>query len=318
MVELINILCATDNNYAAICGVMLTSLFENNVEKSFSVFVLGDNLSHENIELLNNLAKKYNQIINIIEPPKKLFDNFPVRKGDHISLASYFRIACEFLLPEHIKRIIYLDCDLIVNTNINKLWKFPLENSYLGAVIDSASGKQVERLKLNPDSEYYNAGILLIDINKFREEKIYDKCVKEINANPDKFKFHDQDLLNVVLEGKIKKLPLIYNIQSAFIRKDLSHNPNYEFVPNEVKKEVVNYLKKPYSFIIHYDGPIKPWSRGVLLKPAFSNIWTKYYKITGLKIRTTNKSSLQKTIKNCLFNFFWITGIKAKPDFYKT
>lgn len=315
---MINILCATDNNYAAICGVMLTSLFENNIEASFSVYVLGDNLSQENIKLLNNLARRYNQIINIIEPPKKLFDNFPVRKGDHISLASYFRIACGLLLPEHINRIIYLDCDLIINTNIKKLWSYSLKNSYLGAVIDSASSKQIERLKLNPESGYYNAGVLLIDINKFREEKIYEKCVQEINANPDKFKFHDQDLLNVVLEGKIKKLPLIYNMQSAFIRKDLSHNPNYEFVPNEVKKEVIKYLKKPYSFIIHYDGPIKPWSRGVLLKPAFSKIWNEYYKKFGVKLNFNNKISLKRKFTVIALNFLWFVKIKKRPDFFNS
>lgn len=318
MKDKINILCATDENYAIYCLVMLTSLFENNNDVDFKVFIISDNLSNDKFKLFNNLEKRYNQKISIIEIPKDLFENFPIREGDHISLASYYRIACGILLPEEVKRVIYLDCDLIINTNIKPLWNFSLENYYMGAIIDSVSKKQSERLNLNSGSDYYNAGVLLINVEKFREYEIFDKCLKEINLNPDKFIFHDQDLLNKVLEGKIKKLPLIYNVQSALIRKDLSHNPNYEYVAFDVKEEVCKYLKKPYEFIIHYDGPIKPWSKYPFLKPAFSRIWYKYYKILGIKYQHKYAIPLKRKINVFCLNFLWFTKLKKRPDFYNS
>lgn len=110
--ESINILCTPDNNYVPYCGIMLTSLLENNKDASFSIYIISDNLSDENKIALKKLIQLYRCNIIFIPINKELFKQCPIREGDHVSIAAYYRIFAPKLLPENINKIIYLDCDI--------------------------------------------------------------------------------------------------------------------------------------------------------------------------------------------------------------
>lgn len=97
-----------DDNYVPYCGIMLTSLFENNKEENIVVYILCEKLSDKNIADLESLAIAYNKEIRFIYLTKELFNNCPIREGDHVSIAAYYRIIAPNLLPKEIKKFCIL------------------------------------------------------------------------------------------------------------------------------------------------------------------------------------------------------------------
>lgn len=133
--ETINILCATDNNYAPYCGIMLTSLFESNKDCHFVVYVFEDgSLTEENVKKYHILAQKYGNEIVLKTIDEFMVRTFPINICSHITLPTYYRILAAKLLPKEMRKVIYLDCDIIVNGAINPFWNVNLDGYALGAV----------------------------------------------------------------------------------------------------------------------------------------------------------------------------------------
>jgi len=124
-----------------------------------------------------------------------------------------------FLLfcPPTSKKIIYLDSDIIVNLDLNELWKVDLGDKVLGAVPERSNGLDTKgKFALCHDNlvapeDYFNAGVLLMNLEAFRaeEEKIL-RAMKFIGENP-KYIFLDQDVLNYCFAAQTLKLPLKFN-----------------------------------------------------------------------------------------------------------
>ena len=89
---LYNILCATDDNYVPYCGIMLTSLFENNKELNLCIYILAEHLSDRSRNEFAELAKNYDQKIEIITVNNETLKDCPIRIGDHVSIATYYRL----------------------------------------------------------------------------------------------------------------------------------------------------------------------------------------------------------------------------------
>ena len=309
-INTINILCATDENYAAYCGIMLTSLFENNKNNSLEIFLLADQLSVNSKDKFRQLSDKYKTTINLITPSSDLYSNFPVRPGDHVTKAAYYRISCGELLPEEIKKVIYLDCDIIVNSDLKDLWEISLESNLFGAVIDSYFFQAKDRLNLN---SYFNSGVLVIDVDKFRKENINSKCLETLREDPEKIKMHDQDLLNIVAQNRVFQLSPRFNMMSAFLRKE--HLTTYFSV--SMQNKVRSYSNQPESLILHYEYFPKPWQKGALIPHPFEHVWNKYKNLSlwndSVKI---TYAPLKKRLTNAIIRFLWTVKIKHKPQYY--
>ena len=106
---LYNILCATDDNYVPYCGIMLTSLFENNKELKLCIYILAEHLSDKSRNEFATLARNYCQRIEIITVENEVFNKCPIRPGDHVSIVTYYRLLAPILLPSNIDTILYLD-----------------------------------------------------------------------------------------------------------------------------------------------------------------------------------------------------------------
>ena len=113
-----NIACATDNKFAPYCGIMLTSLFENNKKNSFSVYIMSRDLSEENRSKFDTLARQYNSEIKIIDLNNYEWRNCPIRYEDYVTVETYYRLVLPDILPESVHKILYLDGDIIINSPI--------------------------------------------------------------------------------------------------------------------------------------------------------------------------------------------------------
>ena len=135
MKNTINILCCTDDKYAPYYGIMLTSLFDNNKNEHFSIYVMTAGLKDNTHNKIKSLTNKYHSELHIIIVNEDVLKDCPIRIGDHVTLATYYRLLTPLLLP-NIDKILYLDGDIIINGEIRPLWETNIQKNAVAAVID--------------------------------------------------------------------------------------------------------------------------------------------------------------------------------------
>lgn len=243
----IDIVCATDTNYIPHTAVMLRSLRNTNPSHPFRIHVLCDNVDRE-------CQLKVEKSISSIEIVWHEINDHSVLEFTpllQISRATYLRLMMLELLDVNIKRILYLDVDMVVNEDITKLWNTDLQDNLIAAVIDPGMDAQnfAKRHNLQYDkNSYFNAGMFLMDLVKVRESKLMEKSIELLSAHDAAFEYADQCALNIVFWGKWKPLDLTWNFQRKFLYEDIKNN-----------YKSITQIKNPK--IIHFTEKHKPWNK---------------------------------------------------------
>lgn len=276
--EIIHILCATDDAYVPICGIMLTSLFISNPQNDLHVFILVDSLKNENEKLFFKLAESYHQTIEIIHIDQSKFKDCPIRDYDHVSLATYYRLLAPILLPTAIDKVIYLDCDMLIVRDIASLWNYDVSAYAVAACCDEdfTSEEKYIRLAYPPACRYVNAGMLVMNLKYWRGHSIVEACFSYISGNAEKLCLHDQDTINYVLRDRKLLLPPRYNLQTGYLYKKYM----FDCYPESFRESVWAALGSPV--IIHYSGSAKPWKSCCSAHP-YSRYFEKYKKLSFWK-----------------------------------
>ena len=279
-----DILLSTDNNYTVPTGVLMTSIGINNPVCNYHILV-DRNFTDENRQLLTSVAQSYSSTIAFYVLPENLLEDLPFGKDNmpkHVSLATYYRLFVTEFLPKDIHKILYLDGDIIVRKNIEQLWNEDISGYALGAVhdIDEFVHFITWRLPYPTDEGYFNAGVLLINLDYWREHNCKEQFQNFIHDYGDVIRLHDQDVLNSVFHDKKKWLPVEYNFQHGFILK-------YPVYSDALKDEVAAVKYSPS--IIHYTFG-KPWE--CHCSHPMRRVWF-YYKKRSLLSRISFKSRLK-------------------------
>lgn len=265
--ETINIVFSSDNNYAQFMGVAICSIFENKKEDYLiDIYVLDGGIKEDNKIKLKVLEDRYNFKINYIKIDTDFFKDFFISR--QITQASYYRIIIPDLLP-NISKIIYLDCDIVVINDIYELFNINIDNYYFAAVDEeNYIPEKFKKLKIPKYEPYFNAGVMLINLDKWRKNNISKKLTEYIIFMNNKLDAHDQDAMNAVLYGKWLPIEKKYNYMTSFRHKYSSeeniHIIHYiEIKPwkylsiNPFNKEYFYYLKKtPWKDIKYVDKNI--------------------------------------------------------------
>ena len=163
-------------------------------------------------------------------------------------------------------RVLYMDSDIAVNASLLPLWQTEMkEDCPLAAVVDANSLLQGYRLRIPKDVHYYNSGILLMNLDVWRRESITQKMADCAVAN--QYPLLDQDVINVVLQGRIQTLPVTYNFQILFY----FGGPDTWHVDNVITEEIRDTLSSPV--VIHYLTPNKPWCDEIC---PCREVWERY------------------------------------------
>jgi len=251
------IVTASSDDYAKYLGVMLNSLLENVQKKpDINIFIIDGNISGNNKLKLKGVVERFNLQAEFLTIDDSIFNSFVHRKISYISKETYYRILIPDLLSKDITKAIYFDCDLIVKEDISKLWNKNIDDYFLAAVDEGISKRRRRRLSLPANSGYFNAGVLLINLQKWREHNISTKVIQYMKNNPEKIKIMDQDALNAILHDKWLKLDPKWNYTTE-IRRSISID---------------------YPAIIHFTGKNKPWNSEHELKQEYlkylsSSLW---------------------------------------------
>ena len=308
MSDTINIFSVTDDNYAPYCGVMLTSVFENNKNYSLKVFIfISKPLTKRNQNKFHKLEIRYGNSIEFIT-----VDDYSIRKlsiSNIWSIATFYKVFAGDLLPDSIHKVLYLDGDIIVTGDLAELWDIDITGQAMAVVQDYCISceRGQYRLQYPIEAGYFNGGMMLINLDYWRLNNVGRRCLTYIENNYDKLIYCDQDVLNAVLWNEKRFIPLTYNYLISYLG-----DYHYYRQSLDIQKEIIKFSKSP--LIIHYCGPIlKPWSV-VYYSLPFSEEWKSYKRLSPwshkLSSPTKNKP-INWIIKRYIL---WPCGI-MKPNF---
>ena len=260
----LNVLYTSDENYARHAGASLYSLLVHNksFEKINCYFVENKISDGSKAKLLEIVSKFPNSNLKFIR-----FDRIKdkIRLNDKSGFAEigYARLLVSDLVPGD--KLLYLDCDTIVNSSFEELWMVDLQGYYIAGVQDNPALYNLRVIGMSENDRYVNSGVLLLNLKKWRE----DALEKRLNEMLDQYNgfvpHHDQGIVNGVCRGYIKILPPKYNCMTQFfiynanqIKKLFHINMYYsqaeldEAISNPV---IIHYISKFYD---------RPWFKGCI------------------------------------------------------
>lgn len=249
--DTIEIVCGIDDNYVKYCVAMLTSLFENNKDETFRIHVLADVMTDQSVKTLTDwIEGRYGHRLQMHIIDKETFSFCP-DPGLYYSMATYYRCFMTDILPEDVHKALYLDSDMIVTGSIRELWDTDLTGRSIGVVEDMTSifPRHYERLHYSPEYSYFNAGMVLFNLDYWREHRLGEVIADYIKRYPERLEVNDQDALNATTCGTRLFLPLRWNMQDGFFRRKHYTTRSRQ----EIKEERRN------AAIIHFTGVKKPW-----------------------------------------------------------
>jgi len=184
------------------------------------------------------------------------------------------------------------------------LWNIDLSGYALGVVCD-AEGWNIEyfnRLRYPSQSGYFNSGVLLINLEYWREHDVKSDFLNYIKEHRENIKYHDQDVLNYVFHDKKKSLPIKYNLMHSYLWK----KPHYDYWLYE--KEVLAARKDPV--IVHFTGAFKPWDKYQRCPHPFRSTFYKYQNQTKWKGVKTDYRPLKLRLINFVADVLRSLGFK--------
>ena len=228
-----------DNNYAYYLAVVMKSILSN-TKGEVDFYVLDGGITNENKKKILSVNAGCN-IEFLSVDIEKCFKNF--HTGLHLNKAIYMRFLAPFLKP-NLDKILYIDTDTIILQDIEALYKTDLQDFPLGAIWEEYGENRYnqeykKRLNLSRDHKYFNAGVLLINADRWRKMDIFNQVCNIEREKSDVLTMLDQDILNIIFDNNYKTLAREFN----WI------NQNYDFF-GQPKEPIV---------IRHFNGTVKPW-----------------------------------------------------------
>lgn len=296
-----NVLYTCDDNYAWLMGVSMISLFENNREMTdLHVFLLEENISEDSKTTLENIAKQYERKLSIIEVPQIEIPESLVR--GRWPASAFIRLYSSQLLPAEIDKVLYLDCDTIINRSLEELDEWDVSSSIIWGVRDCIGKGYKRNIGLNPNGVYINAGVLLINLQKLRRVNISERLDKYVRKYEKRISYADQDILNGVFKGVIGILPAKYDLMTITavysykdiikLRKPTNYYHETELIEAVKEPAIIHYTTNmmtvrpwykntnhPYAFSFHRFFSISPWKDRQLKEMVFNNMESKIFRI---------------------------------------
>jgi len=294
---------SSDDNYAQHVGVSMLSLFENNKEfDDIVIYILENNISVDNKSKLSIIAKSYGRKITFTEI-SSLLDKISLNIGNSIAVSSYARLFLSSVVPSEVEKILYIDCDSVITNSLAELWKTDLSACYIAGVADTVSqySENFTEIGLQEVDMYINAGMILIDLNKWRINNAEQKFIDFIAQRNGKVRHHDQGTINGVLHNYCKIIHPQYNVMSVFftMTKDQIikyYNMNGYYYSEEELREAIRM-----PVIIHYTPGFvgRPWVKDC--KHPLKNMYIKYLQMTPWKDVPLQKDNRKPVEKGILF-----------------
>ena len=235
----LDVVFSSDRSYVPHLATAVTSLLETNRSLVTRVWVMTNaGSSRAFLRFQEDVGKRYGLKPRALHVEEEQFDRVYV--SGHVSWATYARFLLGELLPLDAQMVLYLDSDLVVVGPLGGILDRPAVTSGdtrpIVRAVPRDSGHHLEEFGFRGD-RYFNAGVLLVDLKQWRREGIQDRLFERAEELFGRLHLWDQDVLNLVLEGRWSELPRNFN-------------------------ETALETKSADARIVHFVGGTKPWMVG--------------------------------------------------------
>lgn len=233
-----------DDRFSPHCGVMITSLLMNCApDTRIEMHILDGGISPENKDRLAGLCSIRPFDIHFHHMDDVEFEQLKISTIWPVSAYYRFKVAS---VLNNISKVLYLDCDIVILEDPSSLISDYPANAWCCGVPDPMSVKNKKRLNLQGDFPYINSGVLVIDLDAWRDNDVEFRLLDYARQHTETIKYPDQDAINAVLRDHIALLPLEWNSQYLDAR----------YTPKQSR-----LYKHPFRdpSIIHYVTSEKPW-----------------------------------------------------------
>lgn len=272
----VNVCMVADEAYVLHLRVALYSLLCNrDTSRRYDILILHQNLSEERKESLLHLADGQAGVSIRLIDMASYGSSFPKEASAYYSAAINYRL---FLFDEmfaNYSRMLYLDSDMIVLGDVSELFDTPLAEAeaagvcaedfrllsktkravYLDDMPYNVDNYRKDGLGMKVPEDYFNSGVLLLDLEKARRRISMTEVYRRLKQHA--YTFSDQDVLNILFDGKVKMLDCRWNYQTCIEENLQSGNPHNEALYADLKRE--------NPAVIHYIGHTKPWNAEKIL-----------------------------------------------------
>ena len=305
--NIIPVVFATNDNYVPYLSVTIESIIENSTNENFyDIYVFHTSLNQHLQQKLVSMSTNnvHIRFINVMPYIKNMGDLYTT---GHFSIEMYYRLLIAEVLVQY-NKVLYLDCDMVVETDIANLYNIDIGNNVFAAVINllSEDAEYYVKNTLKIDTKkYFNSGMLLINTDSFRSHNIKQKCF-DVLSEYKTLRFPDQDILNLSTDGLVLYLDETWNFQVENVHYSL------------------NYKYSKGRNIIHYTSGHKPWNMYNLElgevfwkyaknSPFYQQILSTYFSST-LNIHPSNQNHRKNIInnKNHIVHYKTINPIERK------
>lgn len=264
--DIVSVVIASDNNYAAHLGALVSSIVDNfSKDRFLDIIILDGGITEHNKSLLTRLMVT-NSSIQFLELSSE-FSNQSTHM--HFSKATFYRLILDKLIVDR-EKVLYIDCDTIVLDDVSKLFDTDLGENAIGAVYDyimhhfcqmgipsidfTGGSKAKDYLQkyvgLKDWDKYFQAGVILFNLEKMRKMDLSDVMIKSLLDK--RYWFLDQDILNKYFLGKVTYLDASWNVVNC-------GHEIYEGLSEQQIKELQS--AEHFPKLIHYAGyETKPWN----------------------------------------------------------
>ncbi len=255
--EPIHVAFCSDAGYIPQLAAALVSLFLSNWRNELKLYIVTTGLTRENRLTLEQLSVTFGRNLDFFD-----LDDTPLTGlAEYVQPKStYYRLLLPNLLSD-VDRLIYLDCDLVVEIDLRELWETKQDNYLvLGVAERDELQPGLQAHVSTPGDPYINAGVIVMDLEAWRREGIASKCLTWLKENPTIATMMDQDAINRVCVGRKGYVPLKWNLNPI-------HGPARLTLPQFPQR------------ILHFAGPLKPWHSWYC--QDLSDIFFKYLRMSN-------------------------------------
>ena len=267
----IPVVFASDRNYLEPTATTIVSMLQNSKRSTFYKIYLLTNINDAEFseKYLKEICDVYpNCSLSIIPVNFKQEIDIQIK---HTAVPTFYRLYIPKLLPE-VSKCLYLDGDIIVRKDLSELYRLNIQDEYAAGVQaagyyypDEWKNKHSAEIGI-PIEDYVNAGVLLLNLDKIRKDRIDEKFIELLKKN---FSSQDQDILNVAFHNHIRLLDLQWNAMIKYIRADKDKVFIDKNAANVFGREEMKFAD---ICIIHYADKVKPWAGQCILR----NEWLRY------------------------------------------
>lgn len=273
-----HIVYASDDKFAEILGVSLVSLYDNSRDLTeIEIYVFDSGISEENKDRLQSISESFHRSKLHFLSARNISQVLSLDvKTDRGSLSQYARLFVSRDLPDELERVLYLDCDVIVNQSIAELWQLDMQGKTIATLKDAFSKQYRRNIELQENDVMFNSGVMLINLKQWKEQKIEQKLLSFIKKHNGEIQQGDQGALNAILSKKTYCFHPKFNSVTIFYdftypEMMIYRKPVDFYSPTEVQEAV------DHPVIIHYTTSflsIRPWIEGC--EHPCRDIWLKY------------------------------------------